>query len=188
MLSEDENARLTHVGPGTPGGEWIRRYWQPAALSEELPLGGAPVPVRLLGEDLVLFRDETGQPGLLGIHCSHLGPDEPPLFPAYDFLTAPDECVTATKYFQDCNYLQGNEGNFDPQHLSFLHRLLSTTPDDFRNAIQSRDKAPTIDPVETEFGMHLYAVRKVDDDQNYVKVRGFIMPNGSLVDSRGDGC
>jgi phenylpropionate dioxygenase-like ring-hydroxylating dioxygenase large terminal subunit len=53
----------------------MRRYWQPVALSEELPSGGAPVPVRLLGEDLVLFRDEAGQPGLLGLHCSHRGAD-----------------------------------------------------------------------------------------------------------------
>ena len=53
----------------------MRRYWQPAALSEELPVGGAPLPVRLLGEDLVLFRDEQGRPGLLGIHCSHRGAD-----------------------------------------------------------------------------------------------------------------
>src|SRR5688500_3195469 len=66
---------LTKVGPGTPGGEFLRRYWQPVALAEELPGGGAPVPVRLLGEDLVLFRDDDGRPGLLGIHCSHRGAD-----------------------------------------------------------------------------------------------------------------
>ncbi len=40
-----------------------------------MPDGGAPLPVRLLGEDLVLFRDEQGRPGLLGIHCSHRGAD-----------------------------------------------------------------------------------------------------------------
>src|SRR5712692_10534968 len=75
MLSKDENDLLTHVGSGTPGGEMMRRYWQPAAISEELPPDGAPRPVRLLGEDLVLFRDEQGQPGLLGLHCSHRGAD-----------------------------------------------------------------------------------------------------------------
>jgi len=56
-------------------GAVMRRYWQPAALSEEVPQGGAPLPVRLLGEDLVLFRDDDGQPGLLGLHCSHRGAD-----------------------------------------------------------------------------------------------------------------
>src|SRR5436190_16894391 len=53
----------------------MRRYWQPAALSEELPVGGAPLPVRLLSEDLVMFRDDQGRPGLLGLHCSHRGAD-----------------------------------------------------------------------------------------------------------------
>jgi phenylpropionate dioxygenase-like ring-hydroxylating dioxygenase large terminal subunit len=53
----------------------MRRYWQPAALAEELPPGGAPLPVRLLGEDLVLFRDSEGRPGLLATHCSHRGAD-----------------------------------------------------------------------------------------------------------------
>src|SRR5215208_927266 len=75
MLTQEENELLTRIGPGTPGGDMMRRYWQPAALSEELPRGGAPLPVRLLGEDLVLFRDEDGRPGLLGLHCSHRGAD-----------------------------------------------------------------------------------------------------------------
>src|SRR5262245_38065577 len=75
MLTREENDLLTQIGPGTPGGALIRRYWQPAALSEELPPGGAPLPVRLLGEDLVLFRDEDGRPGLLGLHCAHRGAD-----------------------------------------------------------------------------------------------------------------
>jgi len=74
-MTEEENELLTRVGSGTPCGELMRRYWLPAALSEELPQGGAPLPVRLLGEDLVLFRDDRGRPGLLGLHCSHRGAD-----------------------------------------------------------------------------------------------------------------
>lgn len=74
-MTEEQNKILTKVGPGTPCGELMRRYWQPAALSEQLPSGGPPLPVRLLGEDLVLFRDDQGRPGLLGIHCSHRGAD-----------------------------------------------------------------------------------------------------------------
>src|SRR5438874_12561532 len=72
---------LTRTDPGTPGGELMRRYWQPVALSEQLPAGGAPVPLRIMGEDLVLFRDpsagsgQAGQPGLLGLHCAHRGAD-----------------------------------------------------------------------------------------------------------------
>jgi phthalate 4,5-dioxygenase oxygenase subunit len=53
----------------------MRRYWQPAALSEELPPGGPPMPLRLFGEDLVLFRDDQGRVGLLGLHCAHRGMD-----------------------------------------------------------------------------------------------------------------
>lgn len=75
MLTKEISDLLTQTGPGTPGGELMRRYWQPAALSEELPPGGAPVPIRLLGEDLVLFRDDQGRPGLLALHCSHRGAD-----------------------------------------------------------------------------------------------------------------
>src|SRR5579862_2261355 len=73
MLTPEQNDLLTRTERGTPGGELLRRYWQPAALSEELPIAGAPIPVRLLGEDLVLFRDQHGQPGLLGLHCAHRG-------------------------------------------------------------------------------------------------------------------
>ena len=66
-----EDAELTHVGPGTPCGEYLRRYWQPVAMSGEL--GVLPLVVRILGEDLVLFRDGSGRPGLLHRHCAHRG-------------------------------------------------------------------------------------------------------------------
>ncbi len=75
MLTKEENDLITQVGPGTPGGTLLRSYWQPAALSEELPQGGPPIPLRLFGEDLVMFRDEDGRIGLLGMHCSHRGTD-----------------------------------------------------------------------------------------------------------------
>lgn len=74
-MSQTEYQLLTQTDAGTPCGELMRRYWQPAALSRDLPPGGAPLPVRLLGEDLVLFRDEEGRPGLLGLHCAHRGAD-----------------------------------------------------------------------------------------------------------------
>ena len=75
MLTAERNALLTQSGPGTPLGATMRQYWQPAALVDEFE-GPRPVrPVRLLGEDLVLFRDETGQYGLLDRHCAHRGAD-----------------------------------------------------------------------------------------------------------------
>ncbi len=80
MVTADENRLLTESGPGTPGGNVLRRYWQPAALTEELAGDRAVVPVTLLGEDLVLFRVDgarTGQSelGLIGRACPHRGVD-----------------------------------------------------------------------------------------------------------------
>jgi phthalate 4,5-dioxygenase oxygenase subunit len=72
MLSHEDNERLTRVGPGTPMGETFRRYWMPAALSSELPDNdGAPIRVRLLGEDLIAFRDSSGEVGLVSAFCPH---------------------------------------------------------------------------------------------------------------------
>ncbi len=72
MLSEKEYGRLTQVGPGTPMGILLRRYWQPIAAAAELEQD--PVrPVRLLGEDLILFRTTRGEWGLLGDRCLHRG-------------------------------------------------------------------------------------------------------------------
>jgi phenylpropionate dioxygenase-like ring-hydroxylating dioxygenase large terminal subunit len=64
-------ADISHVGPGTPAGEWFRRYWVVVGIAGELY--DIPHAVRVLGEDLVLFRDEDGQLGLLGLHCPHRG-------------------------------------------------------------------------------------------------------------------
>jgi 5,5'-dehydrodivanillate O-demethylase oxygenase subunit len=103
MLTPEEQERVTHVGRGTPAGEWLRRYWHPIALSDRWEgiktlwncdepvtfkgragtvashgaavgtFTGKPTPVRILGEDLVLFRDGSGQLGLLGLRCPHRG-------------------------------------------------------------------------------------------------------------------
>jgi len=70
-LSREENEMLTRVGPGTAGGEMLRRYWHPIAFASELKQ--KPVRRRILGEDLVLFRDEQGRVGLLALRCSHRG-------------------------------------------------------------------------------------------------------------------
>ena len=182
-MTKEENDLLTQTGPGTPCGQLMRCYWQPVVLSEELS-GGTARNVRLLGEDLVLFRDDKERPGLLEIHCSHRGADlsygrvedgglrciyhgwlydicgrvldqpsepgggkdrhlithlaypcqeasgvvfaymgkgQPPVFPKLEFLSVPENQVHVEKRFHECNYLQGNEGNIDFYHLSFLH-------------------------------------------------------------------
>jgi phenylpropionate dioxygenase-like ring-hydroxylating dioxygenase large terminal subunit len=66
-----EDAELTHVGPGTSCGEYFRRYWLPCELSAELK--DLPRRIRILGEDLVVFRDKSGRVGVLQLHCSHRG-------------------------------------------------------------------------------------------------------------------
>ena len=66
-----EDTELTHVGPGTPCGEYMRRFWQPVCFSDDL--SDLPLKVRILGEDLVAFRDGGGEVGLLELHCPHRG-------------------------------------------------------------------------------------------------------------------
>ncbi len=250
MISAQENQLLTQTDPKTPCGGLMRRYWQPVALCEELPAGGAPLRVRILGEDLVLFRDDQGRPGLLGLHCAHrgtelsygrvesgglrclyhgwlydvrgrvleqpgepaggtqrdairhlaypcqesggvvftyMGPEAPPLLPSYEFLTVPEAQRSVTKLFYRCNYLQGNEGNIDPVHLSFLHQYLneaevvhkrivpgSRTTD---NTLLGRDLAPTIEVEVTDYGLRIYTVREAEANQTYLRITNFIMPN-----------
>jgi phenylpropionate dioxygenase-like ring-hydroxylating dioxygenase large terminal subunit len=72
MMSSEDNEILTRVGPGTAMGEFMRRFWMPVMLSNEI--GGpdeAPVRIRILGENLVAFRDSDGRAGLLDEHCPH---------------------------------------------------------------------------------------------------------------------
>ena len=75
MLTRARNDLLTRTGPGTPCGKLLRSYWQPIAASEEMPPGGDPLPIRIMSEDLVLFRDDGDRLGLIGLHCPHRGTD-----------------------------------------------------------------------------------------------------------------
>lgn len=70
MLSEEKNRMLTQVGPGTPMGQLLRRYWMPIAGVSEFDTRSTK-PVRLLGEDLVLYKDLSGQFGLVDRQCAH---------------------------------------------------------------------------------------------------------------------
>jgi nitrite reductase/ring-hydroxylating ferredoxin subunit len=82
LRNNQEEEELIRVGPGTPSGEVFRRYWLPVECSANLGGGGGrgaaapvnnPIRVDMLGEHLVLFRDGSGKPGLVGEHCSHRG-------------------------------------------------------------------------------------------------------------------
>jgi phthalate 4,5-dioxygenase len=250
MISAEENKLLTQTGPKTPAGELLRRYWQPVALSQDLPPGGPPQTVRIMGEDLVLFRDDQGRPGLLGLHCSHrgtdlsygriedgglrclyhgwlydisgcvleqpgepgggknrseirhrahrcresggviftyMGPGEPPLLPNYEFLNVPPEQRSVTKVRYRCNYLQGNEGNIDPVHLSFLHQYLTEAKPPLQrvvpgadvtdNTLLKKDIAPAIEVELADFGLRIYSVREGGPGKRYLRVTNFVMPN-----------
>jgi nitrite reductase/ring-hydroxylating ferredoxin subunit len=81
-MNREQNERLTRIGPGTPCGTLLRRYWQPVALVQEFDPAVDPrmaeralKAVRLLGQDLVLFRDDQGRWGLLDRDCPHRGAD-----------------------------------------------------------------------------------------------------------------
>src|SRR5438309_3842480 len=72
VITKEQNDRLTQVGSGTPMGELMRRYWQPVAASADL-IEAQVRSVRVLGEDLVLYRDRSGGVGLLQERCPHMG-------------------------------------------------------------------------------------------------------------------
>jgi hypothetical protein len=90
------------------------------------------------------------------------------------------------KGFHDCNFLQSSEGNIDQAHLSFLHRIETSTVE---SAFVRSDASPVLDPVETTFGMRIYNVRKAGDGRQFVKVSNFVMPNFAAVPggAAGDG-
>ena len=73
MLTREENELLTRVGPGTPMGNALREYWQPAVLSSEVAADGDPLRIRILGEDLLAFRDSDGRAGIIEPRCPHRG-------------------------------------------------------------------------------------------------------------------
>jgi 5,5'-dehydrodivanillate O-demethylase oxygenase subunit len=73
MLTREENELLTRVGPATPGGELLRRYWHVVAAASEITEENPKKKVRVLGEDLVLYRSRSGKYGLIAEHCAHRG-------------------------------------------------------------------------------------------------------------------
>src|SRR5271154_7181170 len=74
MLTPEDNEAITHVGPGTLMGNFMREYWLPGLLSSELPHPDSdPLRVRLLGEDLIAYRDTEGRVGIIQNLCPHRG-------------------------------------------------------------------------------------------------------------------
>jgi phenylpropionate dioxygenase-like ring-hydroxylating dioxygenase large terminal subunit len=249
-ITPELNERLVRTAPGTPMGNVFRRYWLPACLSEEIPEPDCPpVRVRLLGEDLVAFRDSAGSIGLVSAYCAHrlaplffgrneecglrcayhgwkydttgacvdmpseppysrfrlrvsitayptyeagqmvfayLGPtNEMPPPPDYEWLRVPKGHLRVSKTSEDCNYLQAVEGGIDTAHSSFAHNNdLSNT-----RALRSLDPHPTLDVDEQPWGFTYGSIRSITDDQSYLRVYQFMMPNqqmrANLVDAEG---
>ena len=71
MLTQEENELITRIGPGTPAGQVLRMYWHPISLAQDIDDEHPTKFVRILGEDLVIFRDKSGRTGLLADHCAH---------------------------------------------------------------------------------------------------------------------
>lgn len=262
MLTVNQNRRLTSTSRGTPMGKLLRAYWHPVALERELEVN-RPLPLTVLGEELVLFKDESGNVGLLDRHCSHrltdlsygrvedgglrciyhgwlydvngrclqqpgeppnssfhekirhpaypcrvaggmvlayLGSDPVPAFPPLEALHAPRGHVYTRKYLQECNFIQGNEGNIDPVHGSYLHRSLAEDPNDWRRvrvpgsrvtaqSLRGRDTAPEIEIAETGFGVRIMTTRRVGEGKKFVRISNFVLPNLSVVPgaTEGDG-
>jgi 5,5'-dehydrodivanillate O-demethylase oxygenase subunit len=69
MLTAAENETLTRIGPGTPMGEVLRRYWHPVGCSQWITK--KPQRIKVLGEELVLYRRESGRPALMQLRCAH---------------------------------------------------------------------------------------------------------------------
>ena len=249
MLTREENELLTRVGPETPMGNLMRRYWMPALRSAELPPGGRVKRVRLLGEDLVAVRARDGKVGLLGEFCSHRGaslyfgrneeaglrcvyhgwkfgvdgqcvdmPNEPPAsnfqekvrHPAYpcaerggviwtymgpadpapappdlEWTRVPDAQRFVSKFYQECNYLQGLEGGVDPAHISFLHGVVDAGDDALRDLDRASagfalaaqlEKAPYIEVVDTAYGALIGARRDAGHGRYYWRITQFHLP------------
>ena len=237
---------LTKTGQTDPAGQLLRRYWQPIALCDEI-VQGNPVAIKILGEDLVLFRDQKNGVGLLGRSCAHrcadlsygrveggglrclyhgwlfasdgqcleqpgqrvdpavvqrlrqkaypcveegsaiwtyMGPGRPPPFPEFPAVLAPNAYRYTSKWLAECNYLQGNEGNIDPLHLTFLHAInvaeFSAEKQSSLAVHQAADP-PQISVEETTFGLRIFAERNIDDERASLRVTNFVMPNACAV-------
>ena len=126
-----------------------------------------------------------------------MGTGNPPPLPAFDCFEAPDEFTFAFKGFVDCNWLQLNEVGIDPSHASFLHRFFNDETDDeaygqqFRFSTEENDMAitkvlreydcPEIEIEQTETGIRLYALRRLNDANIHVRVTNQIFPNAIII-------
>ena len=132
-----------------------------------------------------------------GIVFTYMGTGNPPPLPAFDCFEAPEDFTFAFKGFVDCNWLQLNEVGIDPSHASFLHRFFNDETDDeaygkqFRFSTEENDMpitkvlreydCPEIEIEQTETGIRLYALRRLNDAKMHVRVTNQIFPNAIII-------
>jgi phthalate 4,5-dioxygenase len=243
MLSLKDNEALTHVGPGTQMGVLMRRYWIPAAFSHQIAKPDSPpIRVRLLCENLLLFRDSNGRLGLIDEKCPHrtaslffgrneeaglrcvyhgikfdvdgnctdipcvpqgtpeqmasmkkalrinsypciergdliwayMGPPElKPEFPDLEWTQVPANHRFATRHIQECNWLQGVEGGFDPTHLDFLHR---------GDGVRTQRIVPSFyEVIPTDFGFAFGVGRELGNGDIRWSINVMLMPFHKLI-------
>jgi phthalate 4,5-dioxygenase len=254
MLTKEQNDLVTRAGPDTPLGKMFRQFWQPIAMVSDIP-ADAPLPVRALNEEFVLFRDPDGRVGLLDLHCPHRGADlsygrleagglrcvyhgwvfdvngkclqqpaeppgkdfchmikhksyplrllggmvfaylgegEPPAFPEWECLLAPDNHRFVVRSRERCNWLPGLEGDIDPYHLSFLHLALpgarKQLSDNNGGRIYEffRHGTARMEVERTDFGVRIYALRDLGNEA-YLRISNFVNPNVAVVAGSSDG-
>jgi hypothetical protein len=123
-----------------------------------------------------------------GLIFTYMGEGEPPVLPDYEFLRYDEYHRMISKVYLECNWLQAIEGNIDPSHLSYLHRPVR--PVDSRAVPGSNSSAdtyyrgdtrPTLEYEQTPYGLRIYSIRKSGENEKYVRITNFVMPNKTAV-------
>ena len=244
MLSHADNELLVRVGSGTAMGNLMRLYWLPFLLSKDLAADGVPRRVRLMGEDLIAFRDSEGLVGLVDVACAHrraplayarnedgglrcvyhgwkfdrtgqcidmpaepeesrykervriksyvcrerngvvwayMGPEQqnPPPLPNVEWNLVAPEQVHLSLRVQECNWMQGLEGDIDSAHASFLHGRVDAEGR-MKRLLYVRDRRPRFEVVRQDFGISI-AARRGLEDKAYWRVTQLLEPFYTLT-------
>lgn len=251
MLTKEDNELMCRVGPGTPMGDLLRQYWLPFLPSRDLPEPDyRPLKVRLLGEDLIAFRDTDGRVGLLEESCPHrganlywarneecglrcvyhgwkfdvagncvdmpnepadsnfkdkvravsypchevngliwtyMGPQaEPPAFPPFEVNTAPADHVSPPHVMlEECNWVQGLEGDIDSSHIDWVHARLDPAKGAAKGGYAgtyNRDRRPRLEVLPTAYGGCYSGSREWDENgTRWHRITQFILPFHSMI-------
>ena len=242
MLTPEENELMCRIGPGTPMGRFMREYWIPALMTADLQEpDGPPLRIRLLGENLLAWRQTDGSVGLIQNACPHRGaslffgrneenglrcvyhgwkfdttgacidmPNEPAesnfkhkikataypcserngmvwayMGPRATPPPLPDllpnivsDCEVWT-WLEECNYMQGLEGDIDTVHAQFLHgghvQPEWSTPGSI-NYYVNRQREARLEAREHEIGTSYAAVRPAESGMEYWRMGHFMLP------------